>query len=82
MLVPWPVPSRAPPRSLTMTRAPSRANSSASARPMPPPAPVIAQTLPSSSHFGRALHKLGSLPAETQDGYRVRVTANIEFPGD
>jgi len=31
-------------------------------------------------YVGRALHKLGALPAETQDGYRVRVTANIEFP--
>jgi phosphotransferase system enzyme I (PtsI) len=30
----------------------------------------------------RALHKLGGLPAETQDGYRVRVTANIEFPDE
>ena len=31
-------------------------------------------------YAGRALHKLGALPAETQDGYRVRVTANIEVP--
>ncbi len=31
-------------------------------------------------YVGLALHKLGGLPAETQDGYRVRVTANIEFP--
>ncbi|MBI3084825.1 MAG: phosphoenolpyruvate--protein phosphotransferase [candidate division NC10 bacterium] len=31
-------------------------------------------------YVGRALTKLGALPAETQDGYRVRVTANIEFP--
>jgi phosphotransferase system enzyme I (PtsI) len=31
-------------------------------------------------YAGLALHKLGALPAETQDGYRVRVTANIEFP--
>lgn len=29
-------------------------------------------------YAGLALHKLGGLPAETQDGYRVRVTANIE----
>jgi phosphotransferase system enzyme I (PtsI) len=29
---------------------------------------------------GRALHTLVALPAETLDGYRVRVTANIEFP--
>lgn len=33
-------------------------------------------------YVGRALHKLGGLPAETQDGYRVRVTANIEFPAE
>jgi phosphoenolpyruvate-protein phosphotransferase (PTS system enzyme I) len=31
-------------------------------------------------YVGRSLHKLGTLPAETQDGYRIRVTANIEFP--
>jgi phosphotransferase system enzyme I (PtsI) len=31
-------------------------------------------------YVGRALHKLGSMPAETQDGYRVRVSGNIEFP--
>ena len=33
-------------------------------------------------YVGRSLHKLGSLPAETVDGYRVRVTANIEFPAE
>ncbi len=33
-------------------------------------------------YVGRALHKLGGLPAETQDGYRVRVAANIEFPAE
>ena len=31
-------------------------------------------------YAGLALHKVGALPAETQDGYRVRVTANIDFP--
>jgi phosphotransferase system enzyme I (PtsI) len=31
-------------------------------------------------YAGLALHKVGALPAETQDGYRLRVTANIEFP--
>jgi phosphotransferase system enzyme I (PtsI) len=30
-------------------------------------------------YAGRALHTLVGLPAETLDGYRVRVTANIEF---
>jgi len=33
-------------------------------------------------YVGRTLHKLGALPAETQDGYRIRVSANIEFPGE
>ncbi len=33
-------------------------------------------------YVGRTLHKLGGLPAETVDGYRVRVTANIEFPAE
>ncbi len=40
-----PVPSSAPPRSLTTTLAPRRANSSAWARPSPPPAPVTMATL-------------------------------------
>jgi phosphotransferase system enzyme I (PtsI) len=31
-------------------------------------------------YAGIALHKLGPLTGETQDGYRLRVTANIEFP--
>src|SRR5271166_2969824 len=44
-----PEPSRGPPRSLTTTAAPSRANSLAYASPSPPPAPVISATLPSSS---------------------------------
>ena len=42
-------PSRAPPRSLTTTFAPSRAKRRACARPMPPPAPVTMTTLPSRS---------------------------------
>jgi phosphotransferase system enzyme I (PtsI) len=33
-------------------------------------------------YVGQALHKLGALPAETQDGYRIRVSANIEFPSE
>lgn len=32
--------------------------------------------------FTRQLHVLGALPAETADGYRVTVTANIGFPGE
>ncbi len=31
-------------------------------------------------YVDRSLHKLVALPAETQDGYLVRVSANIEFP--
>src|ERR1700755_344314 len=44
-----PEPSRGPPRSLTTTAAPSRANRLASASPRPPPAPVISAALPSSN---------------------------------
>src|SRR5438105_4670982 len=44
-----PVPSIAPPRSLTTTFAPSWANSSACSRPMPRPAPVMMATRPSSA---------------------------------
>src|SRR5215475_9709608 len=44
MLWPAPVPSRAPPRSLTMTLAPSRASVRAYSRPSPPPAPVTTMT--------------------------------------
>ena len=40
------VPSRATPRSLTTTFAPSRANASACSRPIPRPAPVMATTRP------------------------------------
>src|SRR5205814_9861965 len=42
-----PVPSSSAPMSLTTTRAPWRANSSACARPMPRPAPVTMTTRPS-----------------------------------
>src|SRR6185437_10872533 len=41
-----PVPSSAPPRSLTTTLAPRRASSRAWQRPSPPPAPVTMATLP------------------------------------
>src|SRR4051794_3095075 len=43
-----PVPSTAPPRSLTTTSAPRWARSSACSRPRPPPAPVMMTTLPSN----------------------------------
>ena len=46
---PSPVPSTPPPRSLTTTLAPRLANSMAWQRPMPPPAPVTAATLPWNS---------------------------------
>src|SRR5919106_4555972 len=42
-----PVPSTAPPRSLTTTCAPREASSRACSRPNPPPAPVMIATLPS-----------------------------------
>src|SRR3984893_204165 len=48
-----PVPSIAPPRSLTTTLAPSAANNSACSRPMPRPAPVMMATRPSSAPIGR-----------------------------
>src|SRR6202035_1458253 len=44
MLCPAPVPSRDPPRSLTMTLAPSLARLRAYSRPSPPPAPVTTMT--------------------------------------
>src|SRR3954470_7470096 len=54
-----PLPSAAPPRSLTTTLAPSAANSSACSRPMPRPAPVMMATRPSSApmraHYGLRL---------------------------
>jgi len=43
-----PVPSRAPPKSLTTTFAPRLANPSACARPRPLPAPVTMATRPST----------------------------------
>src|SRR5690242_2988337 len=52
-----PVPSTAPPRSLTTTCAPRRASSSAWLRPSPPPAPVTTATRPSKLS--------GSMAAET-----------------
>src|ERR1700722_18997118 len=48
-----PFPALSPPRSLTMTLAPSLANSSACSRPMPRPAPVITATRPSSAPIDR-----------------------------
>ena len=45
-----PLPSRATPRSLTTTLAPSRANASACSRPMPRPAPVTMTTRPRAQH--------------------------------
>ncbi len=43
-----PSPCKLPPRSLTTTRAPSRAKASAYSRPMPRPAPVMSATLSES----------------------------------
>src|SRR6516162_7329886 len=53
--LPVPDPSRAPPRSLTRTFAPSAAMASACSRPMPPPAPVTIATFPSSKPMGVSL---------------------------
>src|SRR4051794_16022687 len=50
-----PVPSLAPPTSLTTTRAPSRANKSACSRPIPRPAPVMIATRPSSDPIASLL---------------------------
>ncbi len=47
-----PLPSSAPPRSLTTSLAPRRANRSACCRPSPPPAPVTMATLPLKSIDG------------------------------
>src|SRR4051812_41792520 len=65
-----PLPSLAPPRSLTTTLAPSDANSSACSRPMPRPAPVMIATRPSSvpmSSSPPASGGSGNLPLE-EDG--------------
>src|SRR5581483_2647796 len=53
-----PDPSLATPRSLTTTSAPSFANSSACSRPMPPPAPVMTATRPSSAPMSVLLKNL------------------------
>src|SRR4051794_23133975 len=60
-----PVPSLAPPRSLTTTRAPSRANSSACSRPIPRPAPVMIATRPSSDPIGSLLVDDGTLVSDS-----------------
>src|ERR1700733_7124259 len=67
MLWPAPVPSRDPPRSLTMTLAPSLARLRAYSRPSPPPAPVTTMTrsCPPGIRFLSAMRNqgLGSAPA-------------------
>src|SRR3954453_883398 len=60
-----PAPSLAPPRSLTTTRAPSRANSSACSRPIPRPAPVMIATRPSSDPIGSLLVDEGTLVSDS-----------------
>src|SRR3954447_21735294 len=63
-----PEPSGAPPRSFTTTFAPSRAKSSACSRPIPLPAPVIAQTRPSSAPmFLAPLRDLGEAVLDDGD---------------
>src|SRR5471030_2858595 len=56
---PLPPPWRSDPRSLTTTLAPSFAKSSACSRPMPPPAPVMIATLPSSMPMASAAMAVG-----------------------
>src|SRR5690606_17388523 len=56
-----PVPSTAPPMSLTTTRAPRRASSRAYWRPRPPPAPVTIATRPSKLIGASDIHRLDLL---------------------
>ena len=56
-----PTPSPLPPRSLTTTFAPRRANSNECAFPRPPPAPVTMTTLSSNSLIYLLLNTLDSL---------------------
>src|ERR1700687_6011727 len=59
-----PVPSRAPPKSLTTTFAPRLANPSACARPRPLPAPVTMATRPSNLIVMRKFLDVGSWRAK------------------
>src|SRR5690606_5302045 len=58
-----PTPSTDPPRSLTTTRAPRRASSSAYVRPRPPPAPVTMATRPSKVMSDIPYLQKGQTPA-------------------
>src|SRR5262245_52360434 len=83
-----PVPSRAPPKSLTTTLAPRLASPSACARPRPLPAPVTMATRPSNlivmrrnpgcEFFGRLLSRHG-LPGQARQQH-VQVSREIDQP--
>src|SRR3954468_14779602 len=76
-----PSPLTVPPRSLTTTFAPSAASVIASARPMPPPAPVTTATRPSFSPMGRTLLPVLSLGRLlTQAAERVRIVRSVHGP--
>src|SRR2546423_6201026 len=68
-----PVPSMAPPRSLTTTLAPSWANKSACSRPMPRPAPVMMATRPSSAPMGD--------PPDNDSGKVARTLLGVQVHG-
>src|SRR3954470_17817 len=71
-----PVPSTFPPRSLTTTLAPCRANDSACSRPMPRPAPVTMAILP--SHSPLMADHLACRPPRRRNGRSVRWPTVIE----
>ena len=78
-----PLPSGLTPGSFTITRAPSEAASSAVARPIPRPAPVIATTRPSSKFamvcsYGR---RTVAFPGEVlaPSGFSVQISRSTSF---
>src|SRR5919197_6471575 len=78
-----PVPSGAPPRSLTTTFAPSLENSSACSRPMPRPAPVMTAIRPSSApiaHLRKSVldHHVACVRRRL---VRVRAVTGVPDPG-
>src|SRR5215475_10454119 len=82
-----PVPSRAPPKSLTTTLAPRLASPSACARPRPLPAPVTMATRPSNlivmryfpvSFFPSPLVGEGGAHSAPDEGFSPQTNARIE----
>src|SRR5271163_1186296 len=78
MLCPAPVPSREPPRSFTMTLAPSRARAKAYSRPRPPPAPVT--TMTRSCTPGMGFLSFSGFIARLFSGRFGSVVATLEQP--